>query len=757
MGVVGFAEKWPVLGRHEVAAGWLRIWADLGRAPRTIDAYARGLAEYLDVCERENVDPATASRAHVAVFVRELTSRPSRRGPNVVSIDSGAGLSNATIQQRLVPVRLFYDHLIEEGLRDSNPVGRGKYTPGRKFGGHERGLVPRLVKLPWIPDERQWAAVLRTAADEPVRNRVMLALAYDAALRREELCLLGTEDVDPGRRTLRVKAENTKNRMERVVPYSAPTGVLLSSYLAHRAKISRARGPVFLSESRRNYGQPVTLWDLVEGRAADRGRFRGGAVLHAYHQAPVPDRPGPDGLGTARHLGVRRPQVERVDAPLYPPVRPRPRRQAQPGHAAHPRLAGRDARPPRRAASRGALSVTGASSAAAVGAAGPSAWPWPVDLERYPRQGLLSVTELDGLRALGLELLRRADRDLGSAPWRAVRKLVQPLDDARSALHWHPDTRHQRRFARDAAALVLARCAELGRSYLTWPAQDWADLIGTGAGGLRQSWPGQVGSSARPYLLAYAYLLGGFTAFNRVGRFHRQSLASRVFGKDLVDDAVGQVRGVLAGWGYHRRCERELTAVTCHVLLLNRSPRLEDLSGEALARLRADPAMGRYFPGDLHGVHRALAALGHAEPPAAPRYGDGRAVITGAADAWAGWVERWHATSTLAPVTRGIYRVVLAKTGRWLAGEHPEITEPAHWTRQTCASWVAAVDRMAVGDYSQSLAGKRGRVGEPLSPKPSQATCGWPARSSATCRNGSGSPAGSTRPRPWELRAACAP
>jgi integrase len=114
-----------------------------------------------------------------------------------------------------IPVRLFYDHLIEEGLRDSNPVGRGKYTPGRKFGGHERGLVPRLVKLPWIPDERQWAAVLETAADEPARNRVMLALAYDAALRPEELCLLGTEDIDPGRRTLRVKAENTKNCMER--------------------------------------------------------------------------------------------------------------------------------------------------------------------------------------------------------------------------------------------------------------------------------------------------------------------------------------------------------------------------------------------------------------------------------------------------------------------------------------------------------------------------------------------------------------
>ncbi|WP_272942793.1 hypothetical protein [Rhodococcus jostii] len=41
--------------------------------------------------------------------MRELTDRPSRRGANVVAIDSGCGLANATIQQRLVSVRLFYD------------------------------------------------------------------------------------------------------------------------------------------------------------------------------------------------------------------------------------------------------------------------------------------------------------------------------------------------------------------------------------------------------------------------------------------------------------------------------------------------------------------------------------------------------------------------------------------------------------------------------------------------------------------------
>jgi integrase len=117
-----------------------------------------------------------------------------------------------------------------------------------------------MVKLPWIPSEAEWLRLLAVFADEPIRNRVMLALAYDAALRREELCSVRSDDLDPAHRTLRVRAETTKTRRERVVPYSASTGVLLSEYLAHRATLSRARGGLFLSESRRNRAEPVTLW-----------------------------------------------------------------------------------------------------------------------------------------------------------------------------------------------------------------------------------------------------------------------------------------------------------------------------------------------------------------------------------------------------------------------------------------------------------------------------------------------------------------
>jgi hypothetical protein len=126
--------------------------------------------------------------------------------------------------------------------------------------------------------------------------------------------------------------------------------------------------------------------------------------------------------------------------------------------------------------------------------------------------------------------------------------------------------------------------------------------------------------------------------------------------------------------------------------------------------------LGERLDGAVNGIHRALAELGHTAPPSAPA--PGPAGITGAPAAWTALLERWYATSPLSPKTRGNARIVLAKTGRWLAAEHPEVTGPADWTRQTCASWVAAVDRMNVGDYVQCTApGTAGHGGDPFKPK----------------------------------------
>ncbi|MDP9350838.1 MAG: tyrosine-type recombinase/integrase [Chloroflexota bacterium] len=272
-------DRYPLVAAMPLGRTWLKIQGDLGLSPNTVEAYARGLEDYLRSLATSNINPLIATRAHIALYVGELRSRPGPRGDNARRLDSGAGLANATLQQRLTAVRLFYDFLVEEGVRADNPVGRGRYTPGRCYGGQRaRGLVPRHRKLPWIPTDEEWRAILQAASGEPLRNRVMLALQYDAALRREELCSLRSGDVDPAHRLVTVRAETTKNRQERVVPYSEATGELFGAYLRERRRIcALGPGPLFVSESRRNRGQPISIWTwskVIEGIARRSGVHR---------------------------------------------------------------------------------------------------------------------------------------------------------------------------------------------------------------------------------------------------------------------------------------------------------------------------------------------------------------------------------------------------------------------------------------------------------------------------------------------------
>lgn len=77
----------------------------------------------------------------------------------------------------------------------------------------------------------------------PLRTRCMAAIAYDAGLRREELCSLESSDLDPAHRLIRVRAEVAKGCRERVVPYSETSGELLRIYLIHRRRLASSFGP----------------------------------------------------------------------------------------------------------------------------------------------------------------------------------------------------------------------------------------------------------------------------------------------------------------------------------------------------------------------------------------------------------------------------------------------------------------------------------------------------------------------------------
>ncbi|MCI3270628.1 tyrosine-type recombinase/integrase [Streptomyces sp. 7R015] len=349
-------------------------------------------------------------------------------------------------------------------------------------------------------------------------------------------------------------------------------------------------------------------------------------------------------------------------------------------------------------------------------------WIWPIDPSRYDIAAVLRTEEKRAIAELGLVNLRRMARHDPNAPgWRAIRRLLRPLDDVAAASH-EPATSHRRRGRLDAAAVILLRCAETGRSYWVWSGEEWARLLGSDLPSFRASVPAWAEEAARPQLAAHAFLLGGFADFYKLGSFGRLALAWRVFGRDRVDGEIRRIRTVLAGWGYQlgREDDQLLPMVVCQVLLLNRSPHLEDLTTDLFEQIRAERLLPAARGNTLHAMQRAVAELGFCEPPQRMT-GRHSARASGGSPVWAAWVERWYDTSTLTPRVRGTVRSTLLKVGRWLEAEHSEAADPAKWSRRTCATWVAALDRMKVGDYVQRTAGLKDRIGKPLE-APTKAT-----------------------------------
>jgi hypothetical protein len=276
--------------------------------------------------------------------------------------------------------------------------------------------------------------------------------------------------------------------------------------------------------------------------------------------------------------------------------------------------------------------------------------------------------------------------------WQAVGRLVEPLDAARAALR-HGDDARFRRAGAQAAAIVLQHCADTGRSYWAWTDWEWARLCGSSAEQFLAARTLPTETTVRPFLVALGYLLGGFTGFQHLGNFNRLHLACLVFGDEPVEASIRQAAGVLDQWGYQDplRVRHRLRGTFSQALLINRSARLEDLTTEAFTILRAHPANTGRYREMVYALQRACASLGYCGPPV--RAGRNNAPgIDGTSPQWAGWAERWHATSALSPRARDITRTIIAKAGRWLAAEHPEITEPGQWTgpRQ---SRLAAHDR----------------------------------------------------------------
>jgi Phage integrase family len=224
-------------------------------------------------------------------------------------------------------------------------------------------------------------------------------------------------------------------------------------------------------------------------------------------------------------------------------------------------------------------------------------------------------------------------------------------------------------------------------------------------------------------ILALAYLLCEFQDLYAIGRFIPRALAYKVFGRHIVDDAVDRVCQELFRWGYGRsKGPRKIPHVVCLALLHNRSPLLEELSTPVMAQVRAHVARNDLKVIAVH-VSRALTNIGCIDLPLAlerkPRADlDYVNRTRGVPAVWLRSCERWRDTSTYTLRVRNQNFSRLLMIGRWLAAERADIASPADWTRETAAEWVAAVDRMQVGDWTATYADRRApRRNQPLLPR----------------------------------------
>jgi len=191
-------------------------------------------------------------------------------------------------------------------------------------------------------------------------------------------------------------------------------------------------------------------------------------------------------------------------------------------------------------------------------------------------------------------------------------------------------------------------------------------------------------------------------------KYYAYSVATKVFGEELVNQACDQILSAYLKLGYGKdRAKIRLLSCICDLLLTNRSPYIEDLTIHLLNSLRNDKNLPAYIRRDLLPISCALTSLGIISKPLSAKIKEGERF--GNPDAtnhvspqWLKWFQRWHDTSNLAAKTKISTYYNLLKFGRWLLQKHPEVVSPEQFNRQLAIELVADINKMKIGEYVES-------------------------------------------------------
>jgi integrase/recombinase XerD len=226
------------------------------RAPRTVDAYRRDLA---DLARSLGKPPAEATDEEVKAWLADLRGR---------------GHAPSSVARRAAAARAFYRHLVLLGLRADNPAAEVE-LPRR------RNRLPRTLSPAEV--ERLIDAAKGTTP-RSLRDRALVELLYGAGLRVSEAVGLERGSIDLDNRLVHCTGKGGK---ERIVPLGREAADAVRRYQARgRPYLDRRHRPeLFLNAqggALTRAGAFLILRKLAEKAGLDPQRVHPHLLRHSF-------------------------------------------------------------------------------------------------------------------------------------------------------------------------------------------------------------------------------------------------------------------------------------------------------------------------------------------------------------------------------------------------------------------------------------------------------------------------------------------
>lgn len=230
---------------------WLRV--ERGRAVNTVSSYRRDLGMAAEWLGRKGVSLEEACNDDLSGFIRHLQA---------------SGESPASTARRVAALRMYFRHLVAEGIRDSDPTVLLE-------GVRVAAGVPKPLTVGEM--ERVLASVTGDAPTD-TRDRAFLEFMFATGARVSEACGLDTDDIDRESRVVRLFGKGSK---ERIVPVGDAALRAVDEYvrggsreiLGRGGSRREARSAVFLTNTGRRLNRQKA-WDIVRSAGVRAGLDR---------------------------------------------------------------------------------------------------------------------------------------------------------------------------------------------------------------------------------------------------------------------------------------------------------------------------------------------------------------------------------------------------------------------------------------------------------------------------------------------------